>query len=174
MRSARRIRQVRSGCSAPSPTRPTTVHRSPKPCGKAKRKTASGATRPRRGPSYTSDGARVFPAELSCFLVDYYREKGVDMRVGAGMAGMEEREGACVVRPTTGGELRADVVVAGLGILPEVELAAQAGLAVANGVTVDEVFRTRHPAVYAAGGRAHLPPPAPRATLPRQDQDKPQ
>src|SRR3989442_7391588 len=72
-------------------------------------------------------GARAFPAELSCFLVDYYREKGVDMRVGAGMAGMEEREGACVVRPTTGGELRADGVGAGVGILPEGELAAQAG-----------------------------------------------
>ena len=105
-------------------------------------------------------GARVFPADLSSFLVDYYREKGVDMRVGAGMAGMEEREGACVVRPTTGGELRADVVVAGLGILPEVELAAQAGLAVAKGVTVDEFCRTSHPAVYAAGDVANFPSPA--------------
>src|SRR2546426_10904098 len=110
-------------------------------------------------------GARVFPAELSCFLVDYYREKGVDMCVGAGMAGMEEREGACVVRPTTGGELRADVVVAGLGILPEVELAAQAGLAVANGGTGDGFCRTSPPAVDAGGGGAHFPPPAPRPRL---------
>src|SRR5690242_10180220 len=73
-------------------------------------------------------GARVFPADLSAFLVDYYRQKGVTMRMGEGMAGLEPRAGSCVVRTTTGGELIGEVVVAGLGIVPGVELAEEAAL----------------------------------------------
>src|SRR6266542_4551813 len=82
-------------------------------------------------------GARVFPADLSQFLVAYYRQKGVTMRMGEGMAGLEARGGKCVVRTTTGGDLTADVVVAGLGIVPAAELAEQAGLRVENGIAVD-------------------------------------
>src|SRR5216117_787605 len=87
-------------------------------------------------------GARVFPADLSSFLVDYYRKKGVIMRVGEGMAGLDRRAGSCLVRTTTGGELVAEVLVAGLGILPSVELAEQAGLRIENGVVVDETCRS--------------------------------
>jgi 3-phenylpropionate/trans-cinnamate dioxygenase ferredoxin reductase subunit len=105
----------------------------------------------------TGPGARVFPADLSRFLVDYYREKGVEMRVGEGMAGLDTRAGKNVVRTTTQQEVVADVVVAGLGIQPSVELAEQAGLAVDNGIVVDEFCRTSHPHVYAAGDVASFP-----------------
>src|SRR5436853_6063884 len=71
-------------------------------------------------------GARVFPADLAAFLVDYYREKGVTMRMGEGMAGLDRRAGSCVVRETVSGERAAQVLVAGLGIVPGVELAEQA------------------------------------------------
>src|SRR5438876_8164868 len=73
-------------------------------------------------------GARVFPADLAAFLVDYYRGKGVTMRMGAGMARLARRAGSCGVRTTVGGELVAEVLVAGLGILAGLELAEQAGL----------------------------------------------
>ncbi|HEV2750885.1 MAG TPA: FAD/NAD(P)-binding oxidoreductase [Gemmatimonadales bacterium] len=105
-------------------------------------------------------GARVFPADLSAFLVDYYRKQGVTMRMGEGLAGLEPRAGACVARTTTGGELVADVVVAGLGILPSVELAEEAGLGVENGIVVDEFCRTGHPDIYAAGDVANFANPA--------------
>jgi len=105
-------------------------------------------------------GARVFPADLSRFLVEYYGEKGVTMRVGEGMAGLERRAGKCVVRTTTGQELTAEVVVAGLGIQPSVELAEQAGLRVGNGIEVDEFCRTSHPDIYAAGDVASFHNPA--------------
>src|SRR5947208_12105620 len=101
-------------------------------------------------------GARVFPADLSGFLVDYYREKGVTMRMGEGMAGLDRRAGSCVVRTTTGGELVAEVLVAGLGILPGVELAEQAGLRVDNGILVNEACRTSQPDIYAAGDVANF------------------
>ena len=105
-------------------------------------------------------GARVFPADLSRFLVDYYRQKGVTMRTGEGMAGLDRRAGSALVRTTTGGELVADVLVAGLGIVPAVELAEQAGVGVDNGVVVDRFCRPSHPDVYAAGDVANFANPA--------------
>ncbi|HEU5262977.1 MAG TPA: FAD-dependent oxidoreductase [Gemmatimonadales bacterium] len=105
-------------------------------------------------------GARVFPADLSAFLVDYYREKGVAMRTGEGMAGFDARGGKCVVRTTARRELVADVVVAGLGIQPAVELAEQAGLRVEDGIVVNEFCRTSHSDIYAAGDVANFHNPA--------------
>src|SRR5207248_126524 len=67
---------------------------------------------------------------------------------------------SCVVRTTTGSELVAEVLVAGLGITPAVELAEQAGLPVDNGILVDEFCRTSQPDVYAAGDVANFANPA--------------
>src|SRR3989440_4487980 len=105
-------------------------------------------------------GARVFPADLSRFLVDYYRQKGVEVRTGEGMVGLESRGGKCVVRTTTQALVASDIVVAGLGIQPSVELAEQAGVLVENGIVVDEFCRSSHPDVYAAGDVASFPNPA--------------
>ena len=105
-------------------------------------------------------GARVFPGELSRFVAEYYREKGVDVRTGEGMAGLEQRGEATVVRTTTQKEFTADVVVAGLGIQPNVELAEQAGLQVENGVVVDQHCRSSHPSIFAAGDVANFHNPA--------------
>lgn len=105
-------------------------------------------------------GARVFPAELSANLAAFYREKGVTVRTGEGVATVTEAGGTSRVTTTTGVELSADAVVAGLGIVPSVELAQQAGLAVENGIVVDELLRTSNPAIFAAGDVAQFPAPA--------------
>src|SRR3954469_24054382 len=70
-------------------------------------------------------GARVFPADLSAFLVGYYRDKGVETRIGEGMSGLETRGQQLVIKTTTGREVTADLAVAGLGIVPNTELAQQ-------------------------------------------------
>ena len=59
-------------------------------------------------------------------------------------------------RTTVGSELVAEVLVAGLGILPGVELAEQAGLRVDNGIVVDEACRTSQSDIYAAGDVANF------------------
>jgi len=105
-------------------------------------------------------GARVFPADLSKFLVDYYREQGVDVRTGEGLADMRQSAGKVSLRTTHGKELPVDVVVAGLGIQPNVELAEQAGVRVENGIVVDELLRTSTPDVFAAGDVANFFNPA--------------
>jgi 3-phenylpropionate/trans-cinnamate dioxygenase ferredoxin reductase subunit len=105
-------------------------------------------------------GARVFPADLSSFLVGYYREKGVETRMGEGVKNIQSRDGKVVISTTTGGEIVADVAVAGLGIVPNTELAKQAGLQVDNGIVVDENLRTSQGDIYAAGDVANFPNPA--------------
>jgi NADPH-dependent 2,4-dienoyl-CoA reductase/sulfur reductase-like enzyme len=100
-------------------------------------------------------GARIFPADLSRFLVEYYREQGVDVRTGEGLADFKT-----VVRTTHGKEIPADVVVAGLGIQLNLELAEQGGLRVENGIVVDELLKTSAPDIFAAGDVANFFNPA--------------
>jgi len=104
--------------------------------------------------------ARVFPADLSKFLVDYYREQGVDVRTGEGLADLQQGAGQLLVKTTHGKEIPANVVVAGLGIQPNVELAEQAGIRVENGIVVDELLQTSAPDVFAAGDVANFFNPA--------------
>ena len=105
-------------------------------------------------------GARVYPPELSSFLASHYREKGVEVLTGEGVAGLERRAGRLSVRTTGGRDLQAEAVVAGIGIAPATALAAQAGMTVDDGIVVDEMLRTSASDVYAAGDVARFPSPA--------------
>jgi NADPH-dependent 2,4-dienoyl-CoA reductase/sulfur reductase-like enzyme len=105
-------------------------------------------------------GARLFPAELARFLVGYYAEKGADARSGQQVTGVLESGSQVVVETKSGLRLTVDAVVAGIGILPNTELAAAAGLAVEDGIVVDERLRTTHPDVFAAGDVARFSAPA--------------
>ncbi len=105
-------------------------------------------------------GAKVYPADLSHWLVSYYREKGVTVRLGEDAGRIESRDGRFQVHAGKGEPLGADAVVAGLGIVPDVGLARQAGLTVSDGVEVDRQLRTSRPDVYAAGDVANFHNPA--------------
>jgi NADPH-dependent 2,4-dienoyl-CoA reductase/sulfur reductase-like enzyme len=104
-------------------------------------------------------GARVYPAELAAFLDDYYAGKGVRVLSGHGVASVEAHGDRTLVRTTRGEEVLADAVVAGLGIEPDTALARAAGLAVSDGIEVDERMRTSAPGVWAAGDVARFPSP---------------
>ena len=103
-------------------------------------------------------GARIFSAELSAFVTDYYRAHGVEVLAGASVTAIE-RDGDKVRLATGDGRtLEADVVVAGLGIEPRAELAAGAGLTVADGIVVDDRGRVDgREGVFAAGDVARFP-----------------
>jgi NADPH-dependent 2,4-dienoyl-CoA reductase/sulfur reductase-like enzyme len=101
-------------------------------------------------------GARVFPADLSRFLVDHYRGKGVDVRVGEKLTGLRTEQGRAIVETESGLRLAVDSVVAGIGITPNVDLAQKAGLAVDDGIVVDEHLRAGVPHVFAAGDVARF------------------
>ncbi|HWC72679.1 MAG TPA: FAD-dependent oxidoreductase [Gemmatimonadales bacterium] len=105
-------------------------------------------------------GARVFPADLSAFLVDYYKKKGVETRIGEGVSGLENRGSQFSIKTTTGKEVVADLAVAGLGIVPNTDLAQQVGAKIDNGIVVDEHLRTTVTDIYAAGDAANFYNPA--------------
>ena len=101
--------------------------------------------------------AGIFPAELSTRLNDYYRNRGVELLAGASVAGIERDR----IRLGDGRTLEADAVVAGIGIEPNVELAAEAGLPVTNGIVADALGRAGGRGdVFAAGDVARFPVPA--------------
>jgi 3-phenylpropionate/trans-cinnamate dioxygenase ferredoxin reductase subunit len=105
-------------------------------------------------------GARLFPADLSNFVNDYYREKGVDV-VPEELIEAITRDGSAFRLTTNAGRaLEADAVVAGLGIVPNTDLAEQVGLDVDDGILVDELGRAGRDDVFAAGDVARFPVPA--------------
>ncbi|HEU4474804.1 MAG TPA: FAD/NAD(P)-binding oxidoreductase, partial [Gemmatimonadales bacterium] len=105
-------------------------------------------------------GAKVYPADLSHWLVGYYREKGVTVRLGEEAGRIESRDGRFRVHAGKDDPLAVDAVVAGLGIEPDVGLARDAGLKVGDGIEVDRRLRTSRPDVYAAGDVANFHNPA--------------
>jgi NADPH-dependent 2,4-dienoyl-CoA reductase/sulfur reductase-like enzyme len=102
-------------------------------------------------------GDRIYPPDLARFLNDYYREKGVTVCPGTRVTGITTQGAQVVVQTEGGASFRADGVVAGLGVEPNVELAQAAGLTVENGIVVDEWLRTSAPDIYAAGDVAAYP-----------------
>jgi NADPH-dependent 2,4-dienoyl-CoA reductase/sulfur reductase-like enzyme len=102
-------------------------------------------------------GWRVFPGDMSLFLNEYFQGRGVDVRPGVSVSGLIAVGEAMAVQLAGGAEIPADGVVAGIGIQPNVELAKEAGLAVDNGIVVNEFLQTGHPDIFAAGDTASFP-----------------
>lgn len=99
---------------------------------------------------------RIFPARLSALVSDYYRQHGVEVLAGEKVTGIEAAGDEVTVLTASGRRLEAAAVVAGIGIVPGVELAQAAGLRVDNGIVVDEYLRAG-PDIYAAGDVANYP-----------------
>jgi NADPH-dependent 2,4-dienoyl-CoA reductase/sulfur reductase-like enzyme len=96
-------------------------------------------------------GARLFPPDLARFVSEFYAGRGVTLAAGQSVIGLVKRGRSFAVRTLSGADIGAQVVVAGLGVQPNVELAESAGLAVDNGIVVDDHLRTGAADVYAAG-----------------------
>ncbi|AMR67955.1 NAD(P)/FAD-dependent oxidoreductase [Aquipseudomonas alcaligenes] len=101
---------------------------------------------------------RVTAAELSAYYERKHREAGVDIRTGVQVADLEVTgDTVTAVLCADGSRLAADLVVVGIGLLANTELAAEAGLQVDNGILVDEHAQTSDPHIYAAGDCTNHP-----------------
>jgi NADPH-dependent 2,4-dienoyl-CoA reductase/sulfur reductase-like enzyme/nitrite reductase/ring-hydroxylating ferredoxin subunit len=98
---------------------------------------------------------RVLGPELGQFVRQLHEEHGVRFHLGKRPASIE----AHGVNLTSGEALAADLVVIGIGVRPNVELAEWAGLATDRGITVDQYLETSVPGVFAAGDVARYPEP---------------
>jgi len=101
-------------------------------------------------------GAGRYPRSLARYLNSYFAERGVTTMAGVRVIAGKVDAGTVEVTLSNGTTLRADAVVAGLGVTPNTVLAEQTGLAVDNGVVVDAQLRTSDPDIFAAGDVANF------------------
>jgi len=102
---------------------------------------------------------RVLGSEVGHFFAGLHAGHEVDLRLGSGVETIEGTDHVAGVRLSDGSVVDADTVVMGVGVRPNVELARDAGLAVADGVLVDTQLRSSNPDVYAAGDIAEAQHP---------------
>ena len=96
--------------------------------------------------------ARAVSPELSEHVTDVHRRSGAGMLLGRAVVALHGQAGAVREVELDGGQrIPADLVVVGIGVIANSELAARAGLAVDNGVVVDEQLCTSDPAISALG-----------------------
>ena len=103
--------------------------------------------------------ARVCDEETGSIIEAAHRRHGVDLRLACMVASATGGEQETEVVTTAGDRLAADVIVVGTGAKPNDQLAAAAGLAVDDGVVVDEYCRTSDAAIFAAGDVVRFPGP---------------
>jgi len=101
-------------------------------------------------------GSRVYPKDLSHFISDYYREKGVEVVPEDTVTSLEQKGKQFSVHTKAGRIFKVDGVIAGIGIQPNTELGQQAGLKIDNGIIVDNYLQTSDPDIYAAGDSANF------------------
>lgn len=92
-----------------------------------------------------------FPRDLSKYIERTYREHQVELVAQTTVASVSRQGRGFLLKTEDGRSVTADVVVAGLGLLPNVELATAAHLEVSNGIVVDSHLETSAPDVWAAG-----------------------
>jgi 3-phenylpropionate/trans-cinnamate dioxygenase ferredoxin reductase subunit len=103
------------------------------------------------GPSLGEDVGRA--------LCDEHRDRGVDLRLGVGVSDFEGGDHVTGVQLEDGNRIDADVVIVGIGVLPETGWLESSGLELGNGVVCDATCATSLPGVVAAGDIARWPNP---------------
>ncbi len=101
-------------------------------------------------------GWKVFPQDMVRFLNDYYIDKGVMVKAGLEITSVEKEGNKASINFKHGEALLVDEVVAGVGIIPNVSLAEDCGLAVKDGIHVNEILQTSDPSIFSAGDVANL------------------
>ena len=101
-------------------------------------------------------GRSVAP-EIGEWFAAMHRDRGVDLRLGVGIERIDGDSKVSGVALSGGETVPADLIVIGIGIIPNTELAAAAGLTIDNGIVVDAHGQTSHPDIYAAGDVANQP-----------------
>lgn len=101
--------------------------------------------------------ARVTSPEVAGFFLDEHTRQGVRFVLGGQCALIKGADRVTGVALTDGTELPADLVIAGIGVTPDVAIAEQCGLTVNNGIVTDRNCRTSDPNIFAIGDCAARP-----------------
>ena len=101
---------------------------------------------------------RVVAPSVAEFFAAYHAKRGVKIETGVQVTGIGRgSDGTLNVMTANGTDFAADIVIVGIGVLPNVELAQDAGIVCENGIAVDEFTRTSDDNVFAAGDCSNHP-----------------
>lgn len=100
---------------------------------------------------------RGVPERLALALQDRHCAEGVNLICGTAVERIDEGESRVTVTLADGRVVEADALVVGIGAEPNVQLAAEAGLTIENGIAVDQYLRTSDPDIFAAGDCCSFP-----------------
>lgn len=103
--------------------------------------------------------ARVTATEVADFYQRVHTEEGVAIRTDVAITAFTGDDWVRSVKLAGGEELPADFVIVGIGVIPNTELAENAGLAIENGIVVNEFAQTADPHIVAAGDCTNHPTP---------------
>ena len=104
--------------------------------------------------------ARVASPPISAFMQSFHEGQGVKFRIETGVAGLEVRDGRVTGGALSDGQTApADMVLVGVGAVPDIALAEGAGIACGNGICVDLETRTSDADIFAIGDCTERPLP---------------
>lgn len=101
--------------------------------------------------------SRSVSTQVSDYLLQKHRNEGVEIRLGAVVDRVDEQDGKMTAAWVGETRFDADVVIVGIGAVPNTALAQEVGLLCDNGILVDEFMQTSDPSVYAIGDCTNFP-----------------
>lgn len=101
--------------------------------------------------------SRAVPGEIAEAVHIEHRRNGVELLCGSSVATIQPTQDAVHIALAAGNRIDADLLIIGIGAVPCTALAAQAGLAIDNGIAVDARLRTTDPDIFAAGDCCSFP-----------------
>ncbi len=107
----------------------------------------------------TGIGANMYPRQISDYLNNFFRQKGVEVLPGSKVQDLKKTGNRYQLITVDDDAIQVDGVIAGIGIQPNVELAQSAGLKVGNGIVVDDMLHTSGVDIFAAGDVAEFASP---------------
>jgi 3-phenylpropionate/trans-cinnamate dioxygenase ferredoxin reductase component len=116
-------------------------------------------------------GDRMFPPDLSMYLTQFYKQKGVEVFPGEKILAVQKYKNEYAVKTNHRQELKSDGIIAGIGSLPNIELAQAANIGTEDGILVNELLQTSHEGVYAAGDVASFYNPSLKKRLRVEHED---
>ena len=102
---------------------------------------------------------RVTTPEMSAYYHQLHESRGLNILTNTTVSGFKGENGKVTSVMCGDKEIPADLVIVGIGIIPNIELAQEAGLACDNGIVVDEHCQTSDPDIYAIGDCSNHPNP---------------
>jgi len=101
--------------------------------------------------------SRAVPEEIAAVVAARHQAEGVEILCGVKIQSLDESRDDAKVLLEDGRTITTDLIVVGIGAIPNVELARDAGLAIDNGIAVDEHLQTSAPDIFAAGDCCSFP-----------------